>query len=62
MKIIIVAGARPNFMKIAPIIKEIKAERSEGRGRMTPFGRDEPLRSLDGWRHGLREGETQAKG
>ncbi|RLB78162.1 MAG: hypothetical protein DRH24_14935 [Deltaproteobacteria bacterium] len=29
---------------------------------MNPFGRDEPLRSLDGWRSGLREGETQVKG
>jgi hypothetical protein len=25
MKIILVAGARPNFMKIAPIIREIKS-------------------------------------
>jgi len=29
MKILLVAGARPNFMKIAPIIKELKAERSK---------------------------------
>ncbi len=30
MKITIVAGARPNFMKIAPIIKEIKQAKSNG--------------------------------
>ena len=31
MKIIIVAGARPNFMKIAPIIHEIKASQKQGK-------------------------------
>lgn len=31
MKITIVAGARPNFMKIAPIIKAIKAAQESGR-------------------------------
>ncbi|QEC52169.1 UDP-N-acetylglucosamine 2-epimerase (non-hydrolysing) [Anseongella ginsenosidimutans] len=31
MKVTIVAGARPNFMKIAPIIAAIKARRQEGR-------------------------------
>jgi UDP-N-acetylglucosamine 2-epimerase (non-hydrolysing) len=30
MKITIVAGARPNFMKIAPIIHAIKSERQQG--------------------------------
>jgi UDP-N-acetylglucosamine 2-epimerase (non-hydrolysing) len=30
MKVTIVAGARPNFMKIAPIIKEIRKASSEG--------------------------------
>lgn len=29
MKIVIVAGARPNFMKIAPIVKALRAERME---------------------------------
>ena len=29
MKIILVAGARPNFMKIAPIIKKLKAHSSK---------------------------------
>src|SRR5215208_5658036 len=31
MLITIVAGARPNFMKIAPIIKAIEAAQTEGR-------------------------------
>lgn len=31
MKITIVAGARPNFMKIAPIVRAIEAARSEGK-------------------------------
>jgi len=31
MKITVVAGARPNFMKIAPIIEAIKLKQSEGR-------------------------------
>ena len=31
-KIIIVAGARPNFMKIAPIIHEIKKQKKKGSG------------------------------
>ena len=26
MKILLVAGARPNFMKIAPIVREIRAK------------------------------------
>ena len=30
MKIIIVAGARPNFMKIAPIIEAINARKVQG--------------------------------
>jgi UDP-N-acetylglucosamine 2-epimerase (non-hydrolysing) len=30
MKITIIAGARPNFMKIAPIIEAIKAKKSQG--------------------------------
>ncbi|MEO5789249.1 UDP-N-acetylglucosamine 2-epimerase, partial [Gelidibacter sp.] len=30
MTITIVAGARPNFMKIAPIIEAIKLKQSEG--------------------------------
>ena len=30
MKITIVAGARPNFIKIAPIIKAIEKRQSEG--------------------------------
>ena len=30
MKVTIVAGARPNFMKIAPIIKEIRTASAEG--------------------------------
>ena len=30
MKIIIVAGARPNFMKIAPIVKALRAKRPSG--------------------------------
>ena len=32
MHITIVAGARPNFMKIAPIIHEIKRRQTEGVG------------------------------
>jgi len=38
MKIFIVAGARPNFMKIAPIIRALRMhrdQRSEGRGQKT---------------------------
>ena len=31
MLIDIVAGARPNFMKIAPIIKEIEVQKSYGK-------------------------------
>lgn len=31
MKITIVAGARPNFMKIAPITRAIDAARAQGR-------------------------------
>ena len=31
-KIIIVAGARPNFVKIAPIIHEIKKQKKKGSG------------------------------
>ena len=31
MKITIIAGARPNFMKIAPIIKVIEYKKSEGK-------------------------------
>src|SRR5665213_257983 len=31
MKITLVSGARPNFMKIAPIIKAIKLAQSEGK-------------------------------
>jgi UDP-N-acetylglucosamine 2-epimerase (non-hydrolysing) len=31
MKIDLIAGARPNFMKIAPIIDAIKAARAEGK-------------------------------
>lgn len=31
MKITIVAGARPNFMKVAPIIKAIRKEKSKGK-------------------------------
>jgi len=30
MKITIVAGARPNFIKIAPIIKAIEKKQAEG--------------------------------
>ena len=30
MKITIIAGARPNFIKIAPIIKAIQKKQSEG--------------------------------
>ena len=30
MNVTIVAGARPNFMKIAPIIEAIKQKKSEG--------------------------------
>ena len=30
MQITIVAGARPNFIKIAPIIKEIEKKKNEG--------------------------------
>ena len=30
MRITIVAGARPNFMKIAPIIKAIKSAQASG--------------------------------
>ena len=30
MKIDIIAGARPNFMKIAPIIEEIQNHQSKG--------------------------------
>ena len=44
MKIILVAGARPNFMKIAPIIRELKdrsskleEERTEVGGQITPI-------------------------
>jgi len=32
MKILLVGGARPNFMKIAPIIKELKAQSDEKYG------------------------------
>lgn len=40
MKITIVAGARPNFMKIAPITRAIDAARAQGRstGWYTPEG------------------------
>ncbi len=41
MKITIVAGARPNFMKIAPIIRAIRKKRSEGKdiiGRLVHTG------------------------
>jgi UDP-N-acetylglucosamine 2-epimerase (non-hydrolysing) len=31
-KLILVAGARPNFMKIAPIIRELKARSSKLKG------------------------------
>ena len=31
MKITIIAGARPNFIKIAPIIKAIEKKQSEGK-------------------------------
>ena len=30
MKITLIAGARPNFMKIAPIIHAIKKEQQQG--------------------------------
>jgi len=33
MKILLVASARPNFMKIAPIIRELKAERKKLKGK-----------------------------
>ena len=33
MKIFIVAGARPNFMKIAPIVRELKAKSKEQRAK-----------------------------
>ena len=36
MKIFIVAGARPNFMKIAPIIRELKAQSLKLRDRGAP--------------------------
>ncbi len=29
MKILLIAGARPNFMKIAPIIRELRAKSEE---------------------------------
>jgi len=29
MKLLIVAGARPNFMKIAPLIRQLRAKREE---------------------------------
>ena len=31
MKITLIAGARPNFMKVAPIIKAIKAAEAAGK-------------------------------
>ena len=33
MKIILAAGARPNFMKIAPLIWELEERKKEGRLR-----------------------------
>ena len=35
MNITIIAGARPNFMKIAPIIHEIKRQRAKGKRQTT---------------------------
>ncbi len=29
MQILLIAGARPNFMKIAPIVRELKSKRPE---------------------------------
>ena len=31
MRITVIAGARPNFMKIAPIIEAIKVKQQEGK-------------------------------
>ena len=38
MKITIVAGARPNFMKIAPITRAIEAARALGKKYLVPIG------------------------
>ena len=36
MKIILVAGARPNFMKIAPIVRALKAQSDPQITQITP--------------------------
>jgi hypothetical protein len=33
MKIILVAGARPNFMKIAPLVRQLRAKSQERRAK-----------------------------
>jgi len=36
MKIDLIAGARPNFMKIAPIINAIKKAQQKGKNNLLP--------------------------
>lgn len=37
MKVILVAGARPNFMKIAPLMHEFKKQQENGEGNFSPL-------------------------
>jgi len=38
MKILLIAGARPNFMKIAPIVRRLKAQPPSPKGYGEPGG------------------------
>ena len=38
MKVTIIAGARPNFMKIAPLMRAIKAAKAAGKKYHCPPG------------------------
>ena len=52
MKITIVAGARPNFMKIAPITRAIEAARALGKSisyRLVYTGRKEADGTIQVW-------------
>jgi len=61
-RIDLIAGARPNFMKIAPIIDALNAAESRGGGKKVRFLRNGTTRRLSGssgiWNDYWREDET----